>query len=71
MSDTRYLYGDEDENDDWVRSIALPEEYIIAHHPSARGGYYRWFESPNVVDLVRIRRLRAKQTPDSGGDRAA
>ena len=54
-------YGDEDDEDEmWLRKLALPEEYIIHHHPIARGGYYRWFKSENVIDLVRIRRRRAK-----------
>jgi hypothetical protein len=56
------LYDKEDDEDErWLRKLTLPEEYIIHYHPSARGGYYRWFESENVIDLVRIRRQRAKQ----------
>lgn len=26
--------------------------------PDRRGGPYRWFRSPNVIDLVKIRRMR-------------
>ena len=56
------LYRDEDDEDErWLRKLTLPEEYIIQHHPIARGGYYRWFKSENIIDLVRIRRQRAKQ----------
>jgi hypothetical protein len=46
---------------DWLRQWALPEEWIIAHCPMARGGTYRRFESGNVIDLVRVRRERAEQ----------
>jgi hypothetical protein len=48
-------------SDEWLRQYTLPEEYIIRHFPRNRGGYHRWFESANVVDLVRVRRERAKQ----------
>ena len=44
----------------WLRRYACSEEYIIAHYPENRGSAYRWFETPNVIDLVRIRRRRAK-----------
>jgi hypothetical protein len=60
MQNLKSLY-DEDDDDVWIRRLTLSEEYIRRHHPSLRGGYYRWFESPNVVDLVRIRRLRFGQ----------
>jgi hypothetical protein len=50
--------NDGQDNDDWVRRFTLPEEYLIHHYPSARGGMLRWFESKNVIDLVRIRRRR-------------
>ncbi len=49
--------GDEDS---WLRRLALPEEYLIVHHSIARGSLWRWFESENVIDLVRIRHERAK-----------
>ena len=51
------------DNDDegWLRRLALPEEYVIAHYPMARGSLWRWFQSDNVIDLVRIRYERAKQ----------
>ena len=52
---------DDDDDELWLRRLTLSEEYICRYHPGLRGGYYRWFESPNVVDLVRIRRLRSKQ----------
>jgi hypothetical protein len=62
MSDTAKTQPPGDEGEDWVRQYILPEEYLIAHYPSATGSYYRRFESPNIVDLLRIRRERAKQT---------
>jgi hypothetical protein len=46
--------------------LALPEKYLIHHHPSARSGYWRLFQSENVVDLVRIRSQRAKQQGPAG-----
>jgi hypothetical protein len=48
----------DDDDDAWLRRLALSEEYLARHHPSACGGYWRWFQSENVVDLVRIRRQR-------------
>jgi hypothetical protein len=45
-----------DTDEEWVRQFVLPEEYLLRHHPMAAGSPYRRFESPNVVDLVRIRR---------------
>jgi hypothetical protein len=45
-------------------SLPDPEEYIIRQYPIARGDFYRWFQSDNVVALVRIRRWRAKQQRD-------
>jgi hypothetical protein len=56
------LYDDKDDEDEiWLRKLTLPEEYIIRHHPIARGRLWRWFQSENVVDLVRIRYEQAKQ----------
>jgi hypothetical protein len=51
---------DTSNSDDWVRQFALSEEYLLRHHPRAAGGYYRRFESPHVIDLVRVRRERAR-----------
>jgi len=48
-------------DDEWLRQYTLSEEYIIHHFPGNRGGYHRWFESTNVIDLVRVRRERANQ----------
>jgi hypothetical protein len=56
-----YVYGDEDEDTVWLRQLVVPEEYLAQQYPSACGGFYRRFESENVVDLVRIRRRRSKQ----------
>jgi hypothetical protein len=49
------------EDESWLRQFALPEEYLLRHYPSACGGFYRWFESENVVDLVRILRRRQEE----------
>jgi hypothetical protein len=55
------VVDDEDEFA-WARQYTMPEEYIITHcHPMARNNYYRWFASPNIIDLVRIRRQQQKQ----------
>jgi hypothetical protein len=51
----------DDDDEGWLRRLALPEEYVIAHYPMARGSLWRWFESSNVIDFVRVRRQRAKQ----------
>jgi hypothetical protein len=48
------------EGEDWVRQFTLSEEYLLRHHHQSAGGPYRRFESPNVIDLVRIRRQRAR-----------
>ena len=62
MQNESLLYGNEDAEDErWLRKLTLPEEYIIRHHPLARGRLWRWFESENVIDLVRIRYERSKQ----------
>ena len=50
-----------DDDEGWLRRLALPEEYVIAHYPMARGSFWRWFLSENVIDLVRIRHERANQ----------
>ena len=56
--------GDDDEFA-WARQYTMPEEYVRHHcHPIAWNGYWRWFISPNVIDLVRIRRQRQKQQLD-------
>jgi hypothetical protein len=70
MQATPLDHGDEDDDEAWLRRLALPEEYIIAHfQPPARNGYYRWFQSPNVIDLVRIRRQQAKQAARTNATR--
>jgi hypothetical protein len=47
-----------DDPEDWVRQFAVA---LLRHYPKAAGGPYRRFESPNVIDLVRIRRQRARK----------
>jgi hypothetical protein len=69
MQTTSFVYGDEDAEDElWLRKLTLPEEYLIAHYPSARASYWRWFQSENVIDLVRVLRLRARQQSSSSLD---
>jgi hypothetical protein len=52
--------SDLDDDEEWIRQLVRSEEYLLQHHPRFAGGYYRRFESPNVIDLVRIRRQRAR-----------
>ncbi len=57
MADTT-IKPSADDGEVWLRRYALSEEYIIEHCPDNRGSAYRWFETPNVVDLVPILRRR-------------
>jgi hypothetical protein len=59
------LPTDDDDDDVWLRQFVMPEEYIVRRHPSLRGGFYRRFESKNVIDLIRERRRRAKRGESS------
>ena len=57
MTETKKLKTDSDDDDEaFTRRLTVSEEYMIRHHPQNRGSYYRWFESENVIDLVRVRR---------------
>jgi hypothetical protein len=69
MSDTAKTQPPAAGGDDWLREYILPEEFLLVHYPSAAGSYHRRFESPNVVDLVRVRRERAKQQAGAPGER--
>lgn len=40
------------------RELTPPEEDLPPDH---RGGPYRWFRSPNVIDLVKIRKTGARR----------
>jgi hypothetical protein len=45
---------------EFARRITLPVEDRAKYMPRAKWeGGYRWFRSPNVVDLEKCRRLRA------------
>jgi hypothetical protein len=52
------------EGDDFRRAITPPAEYMLATvwrpdlEREYRTGVFRWFQSPNVVDLVKIQRTR-------------
>ncbi len=51
-----------DRNEDAIwRDLIPPEEDLPA---SRRGGPYRWFKSPNVADLGKIRKARARGLPE-------
>jgi len=64
-----YVYGDEDDGSDetWVRQFALCEEdcrsiaCVDPRLPRGNSPEFRWYRSPNVVDLVRVRYVRAKK----------
>ena len=64
-------HTEHDEDDEWFLQFVIPEEVIIRRYPSQRGGYYRRFESPNVIDLVRVRRQLAKRKQGGNGNTAA
>ena len=62
-----YVYGDEHDDSDetWARQFVLCEEDCLAipADPSLSRGNpieFRWYSSPNVIDLVRVRHVRAK-----------
>jgi hypothetical protein len=61
MTDTIKKPPADDDDEAWLRRCTFSEEHVITHYPKNRGSAFRWFESPNVIDLVRIRRQRAKQ----------
>jgi hypothetical protein len=48
---------DEEEDEDFLRSLVLPQEDCLRLGVAWRGGY-RWFRSPNVVCLEQYRRRR-------------
>ena len=50
----------DDEDDDFLRQVVWPVEDMLARGYRSSGGW-RWFRSPNVVDLVRVRRERDGQ----------
>ena len=60
MTETIKTRAPSEADEEWVRQLALPEEYLLRHYPPACGSPYRRFDSPNVIDLVRIRRQRAR-----------
>jgi hypothetical protein len=57
-------FWDRPEDEIW-RDLVVPGEDLPL---KARGKYYRWFRSLNVIDLVKVRRKRA-QPPKADGRR--
>ena len=57
--------------DELWRDLVLPEEDLPM---SSRGGAHRWFRSENVIDLVKVRKVRAQHAapgpPSSDGSAA-
>jgi hypothetical protein len=43
----------------YARQLILPEEDRVKYTSAKWEGGYRWFKSPNVVCLEKVRRLRA------------
>ena len=64
-----YVYGDENDGSDetWARQCVRCEEDCLAitganpRLPRGNPPEFRWYRSPNVIDLVRIRHVRAKK----------
>jgi hypothetical protein len=55
-----------DEDDDaFLRRVTRDEEWILAHYPEQAGGPWRWFRSPNVVDLLKVKRIKTVSPPPS------
>jgi hypothetical protein len=64
MDEPTRAYEGEGSGEEWFRQMTLPEEYLLAHYPTAAGGYCRRFESPNVIDLVLVRRRMTERKTD-------
>jgi hypothetical protein len=53
-----------DREHEFLRQLTIPEEDRRIYTSARWTGEYRWFRSPNVVDLVAVQRvLRADVTP--------
>jgi hypothetical protein len=49
-----------DEAHDLLRRLTIPEEDRSQYTSAKWNGEYRWFRSPNVVCLEKIRQLKAE-----------
>ena len=61
ISDAIAQYDDEHS---FARSIILPEEDRTKYTSARWEGGYRWFRSPNVVCLEKVRRVRQLMEKD-------
>lgn len=72
MTTTHHIETEEERRERQAKHEAFwnrPEEEVFRDlqpaeedlPPDHRGGPYRWFRSPNIIDLVKIRRARACQ----------
>jgi hypothetical protein len=56
----------EDDADTFWQKLILPEEDRLHLYPHERWkGGYRWFRSPNVIPIERIRRDRQRRGNDT------
>jgi hypothetical protein len=51
-----------DEDHDLLRRLTIPEEDRNQYTSATWNGEYRWFRSPNVVCLEKVRRLKIDGT---------
>jgi hypothetical protein len=49
-----------DEEHELLRQVTIPEEDRAKYTSAQWSGEYRWFRSPNVICLEKVRRLKAK-----------
>jgi hypothetical protein len=58
MLQTQLTHEDEHE---FLRQFVIPEEDRAKYTSMKWSGEYRWFRSPNVVCLEKVRRLKAAE----------
>lgn len=49
-----------DADHDLLRRFTIPEEDRARHTSAKWAGEYRWFRSPNVICLEKVRRIKAR-----------
>jgi len=63
----KYIYGDGSDDEAWIRQCATAEEDCLAlasvdpRLPRGNPLEFRWYRSPNIIDLARVRHVRAKK----------